>query len=163
MASASNGWRRPAISTSVDTSSVEETHELGRRLGSALKAGDVVGLEGDLGTGKTELVRGIAEALEVTGSVHSPTFVLHHRYQGRLPIEHFDLYRLEGMAWVDTGLDEPAPDAVTLIEWPERAGVLNAWATTLIRLTSRSANQRRLTLVRGPDRVREVFQHAPRD
>jgi len=136
---------------------------LGRRLGSALKAGDVVGLEGDLGTGKTELVRGIAEALEVTGSVHSPTFVLHHRYQGRLPIEHFDLYRLEGMAWVDTGLDEPAPDAVTLIEWPERAGVLNAWATTLIRLTSRSANQRRLTLVRGPDRVREVFEHAPRD
>ena len=136
---------------------------MGRRLGSALKAGDVVGLEGDLGTGKTELVRGIAEALEVTGSVHSPTFVLHHRYQGRLPIEHFDLYRLEGMAWVDTGLDEPAPDAVTLIEWPERAGVLNAWATTLIRLTSRSANQRRLTLVRGPDRVREVFEHAPRD
>ena len=163
MASASNGWRRPAISTSVDTSSVEETHELGRRLGSALKAGDVVGLEGDLGTGKTELVRGIAEALGVTGSVHSPTFVLHHRYQGRVPIEHFDLYRLEGMAWVDTGLDEPAPDAVTLIEWPERAGVLNAWATTLIRLTSRSANQRRLTLVRGPDRVREVFEHAPRD
>jgi len=136
---------------------------LGRRLGSALKAGDVVGLEGDLGTGKTELVRGIAEALEVTGSVHSPTFVLHHRYQGRLPIEHFDLYRLEGMAWVDTGLDEPAPDAVTLIEWPERAGVLNAWATTLIRLTSRGENQRRLTLVRGPDRVREVFEHAPRD
>ena len=136
---------------------------MGRRLGGALKAGDVVGLEGDLGTGKTELVRGIAEALEVTGSVHSPTFVLHHRYQGRLPIEHFDLYRLEGMAWVDTGLDEPAPDAVTLIEWPERAGVLNAWATTLIRLTSRSANQRRLTLVRGPDRVREVFEHAPRD
>ena len=163
MASASNGWRRPAISTSVDTSSVEETHELGRRLGGALKAGDVVGLEGDLGTGKTELVRGIAEALGVTGSVHSPTFVLHHRYQGRVPIEHLDLYRLEGMAWVDTGLDEPAPDAVTLIEWPERAGVLNAWATTLIRLTSRSANQRRLTLVRGPDRVREVFEHARRD
>ena len=136
---------------------------MGRRLGGALKAGDVVGLEGDLGTGKTELVRGIAEALGVTGSVHSPTFVLHHRYQGRVPIEHLDLYRLEGMAWVDTGLDEPAPDAVTLIEWPERAGVLDAWATTLIRLSSRGTNQRRLTLVRGPDRVREVFEHARRD
>ena len=123
----------------------------------------MVGLEGELGTGKTELVRGIAEALGVTGSVHSPTFVLHHRYQGRLPIEHFDLYRLEGMAWVDTGLDEPAPDAVTLIEWPERAGVLNAWATTLIRLTSRGENRRRLTLVRGPGRVREVFERARRD
>jgi tRNA threonylcarbamoyl adenosine modification protein YjeE len=123
----------------------------------------VIGLEGELGTGKTELVRGIAEALGVTGRVHSPTFVLHHRYQGRLPIEHLDLYRLEGMAWVDTGLDEPAPDSVTLIEWPERAGVLNAWATTLIRLTSRGGSRRRLTLVRGPERVREVFEHARRD
>src|SRR2546421_1641361 len=163
MASASNGWRRPAISTSVDTSSVEETHELGRRLGAALKAGDVVGLEGDLGTGKTELVRGIAEALGVTGSVHSPTFVLHHRYQGRLPIEHLDLYRLEGMAWVDTGLDEPAPDAVTLIEWPERAAVLETWATTLIRLNSQAESRRRLTLIRGPERIRSLFDHAPGD
>jgi tRNA threonylcarbamoyladenosine biosynthesis protein TsaE len=151
------------MSTSADTTSVEATRELGRRLGTALEAGDVIALEGDLGSGKTELVRGIAEGLGVTGSVHSPTFVLHHRYQGRLPVEHFDLYRLEGMAWVDTGLDEPAPDAVTLIEWPERAGVLNAWATTVIRLTSRGENRRRLMLVRGPDRVREVFEHAARD
>jgi len=151
------------MSTSVETRSVEETRQLGLRLGNALEAGDVVGLEGDLGSGKTELVRGIAEALGVSGSVHSPTFVLHHHYQGRLPVEHFDLYRLEGMAWVDTGLDEPAPDAVTLIEWPERAGVVNAWATTLIRLTSRGDDRRRLTLVRGPDRVREVFELARRD
>ena len=151
------------MSTSVETRSVEETRQLGLRLGNALEAGDVVGLEGDLGSGKTELVRGIAAALGVSGSVHSPTFVLHHHYQGRLPVEHFDLYRLEGMAWVDTGLDEPAPDAVTLIEWPERAGVVNAWATTLIRLTSRGDDRRRLTLVRGPDRVREVFELARRD
>ncbi|TMD66974.1 MAG: tRNA (adenosine(37)-N6)-threonylcarbamoyltransferase complex ATPase subunit type 1 TsaE [Chloroflexi bacterium] len=151
------------MSTSVETRSVEETRQLGLRLGNALEAGDVVGLEGDLGSGKTELVRGIAEALGVSGSVHSPTFVLHHHYQGRLPVEHFDLYRLEGVSWVDTGLDEPAPDAVTLIEWPERAGVVNAWATTLIRLTSRGDDRRRLTLVRGPDRVREVFELARRD
>jgi tRNA threonylcarbamoyladenosine biosynthesis protein TsaE len=148
------------MSTFVDTASVEETRGLGRRLGGVLEAGDVIALEGDLGTGKTELVRGIAEALGVTGSVH---FVLHHRYQGRIPVEHFDLYRLEGMAWVDTGLDEPAPDAVTLIEWPERAGVLNAWATTVIRLTSRGETGRRLTLVRGPERVHEVFDNARRD
>ena len=151
------------MSTSVETMSVEETHRLGHSLGNVLQAGDVVGLEGDLGSGKTELVRGIAEALGVSGNVHSPTFVLHHRYQGRLPVEHFDLYRLEGMGWVDTGLDDPALDAVTLIEWPDRAGVLNSWATTLIRLTSRGENRRRLTLVRGPDRVREVFEHARRD
>jgi tRNA threonylcarbamoyladenosine biosynthesis protein TsaE len=148
---------------SVKTASVEETRALGRRLGARLEAGDVIGLEGDLGTGKTELVKGIAEALGVPSGVHSPTFVLHHHYHGRLPVEHYDLYRLDGMAWVDTGLDEPAPDAVTVIEWPERAGVLEGWATILIRLTGGRDNQRRLTLLRGPDRVREVFGHAPRD
>jgi tRNA threonylcarbamoyladenosine biosynthesis protein TsaE len=150
-------------SVAVKTASVEETRALGRRLGAALEAGDVIGLEGDLGTGKTELVKGIAEALGVTTGVHSPTFVLHHHYQGRLPVEHYDLYRLEGMSWVDTGLDEPAPDAVTVIEWPERAGGLEGWATILIRLTGGRDNRRRLTLLRGPDRVRAVFEHAPGD
>jgi tRNA threonylcarbamoyladenosine biosynthesis protein TsaE len=151
------------MTTSVDTASADETRALGRRLGQAVEAGDVIALEGDLGTGKTELVKGIAEALGVGDAVHSPTFVLHHRYAGRLPIEHYDLYRLEGMAWVDTGLDEPAPDAVTVIEWPDRAGVLADWATIRIRLTSRGKSGRRLTLMRGPDRVQAVFEHAPGD
>jgi len=142
---------------------VEETRDLGRRLGQVLEAGDVIALEGDLGAGKTELVKGIAEALGVTSGVHSPTFVLHHRYQGRLPIEHYDLYRLDGMAWVDTGLDEPAPDAVTVIEWPDRADVLDDWATVRIRLVSTAETRRRLTLVRGPDRIMAVFKHAPGD
>jgi tRNA threonylcarbamoyladenosine biosynthesis protein TsaE len=151
------------MTTSVDTTSAEETRALGRRLGEAVEAGDVIALEGDLGTGKTELVKGIAEALGVASAVHSPTFILHHRYPGRLPIEHYDLYRLEGMAWVDTGLDEPAPDAVTVIEWPDRADVLAAWATIRIRLTSRGESRRRLTLLLGPNRVRGAFEHASGD
>jgi len=142
---------------------VDETFELGRRLGQVLEPGDVIALEGELGTGKTELIKGIAEALGVSSGVHSPTYVLHHRYRGRLPIEHYDLYRLEGMAWVDTGLDEPAPDAVTLIEWPERATVLDDWATTRIRLTTQGPTRRQLTFIRGPERIRAVFDHAPRD
>jgi tRNA A37 threonylcarbamoyladenosine biosynthesis protein TsaE len=89
--------------------------------------------------------------------------VLHHRYQGRLPIEHYDLFRLEGMAWVDTGLDEPSGDAVTVIEWPERASVLEAWASTAIRLTTGGEKERELTLLRGPDRIRQVFDDAHRD
>ena len=150
------------MNTFVDTASAEETRALGHRLGQVVEAGDVIALEGDLGTGKTELVRGIAEALGVTVGVHSPTFVLHHRYQGRVPIEHYDLYRLEGMAWVDTGLDEPAPDSITLIEWPDRANVLDDWATIRIGLTSKAETRRRLTLLRGPDRIRAVF-NAPGD
>src|ERR1700737_3900840 len=106
------------MSTSVKTESVEETRALGRRIGAALEAGDVIGLEGDLGTGKTELVKGIAEALGVTAGVHSPTFVLHHQYQGRLPVEHYDLYRLEGRAWGETGPDRPPPHAVPVLEGP---------------------------------------------
>ncbi|TMF43267.1 MAG: tRNA (adenosine(37)-N6)-threonylcarbamoyltransferase complex ATPase subunit type 1 TsaE [Chloroflexi bacterium] len=109
------------------------------------------------------MVKGIAEGLGVTSGVHSPTFVLHHRYRGRLPIEHYDLYRLEGLAWVDTGLDEPAPDAVTVIEWPERAAVLDDWATTRIRMTTEGPTSRRLTFISGPERIRAVFEHAPRD
>ena len=151
------------MNTFAETGSVEQTRALGYRLGEVVQAGDVIALEGDLGTGKTELVKGLAEGLGVSGSVHSPTFVLHHRYAGRLPLEHYDLYRLDGLAWVDTGLDEPAPDAVTVIEWPERAAVLETWATTLIRLSSRGEHRRRFTLVRGPDRVRALFEHAPRD
>jgi len=151
------------MNTSVDTASAEETRELGRRLGQVVEPGDVIALEGELGTGKTELVKGIGEALGITNRVHSPTFVLHHRYQGRMPVEHYDLYRLEGTAWVDTGLDEPAPDAVTVIEWSDRATVLDDWATIRIRLISQSETRRRLTLLRGPDRVRTVFQRAPRD
>ncbi len=150
------------MNTFVETTSVGETRELGRRLAQVLEPGDVIALEGDLGTGKTELVKGIAEALGVTSGVHSPTFVLHHHYQGRVPIEHYDLYRLDGMAWVDTGLDEPSPDAVTVIEWPDRAGVLEDWATIRIGLTSKAPTRRRLTLLRGPDRIRAVFR-APGD
>jgi tRNA threonylcarbamoyladenosine biosynthesis protein TsaE len=147
-----------ATNISVDTGSADETRELGRRLGDALVAGDVVALEGDLGSGKTELVKGIAAGLGVSTGVHSPTFVLQHRYQGRLAIEHYDLYRLEGLAWVDTGLDEPASDAVTVIEWPDRAGVIDSWATVIIRINSAGENRRRLTLIRGSDRIREVFR-----
>src|SRR5205814_8047338 len=157
------GCKAPGMNTFVDTASVAETRELGRRLGQVLEPGDVIALEGDLGTGKTELVKGIAQALGVASGVHSPTFVLHHRYQGRLLIEHYDLYRLEGMAWADTGLDEPAPDAVTVIEWPERADVLADWASIRIRLISKAPTRRRLMLLRGPARIETIFTHAPGD
>lgn len=148
------------ISTFVDTASAEETRALGARLGVVLEPGDVIALDGDLGSGKTELVRGIAEGLGVTGTVHSPTFVLHHRYAGRIPLEHYDLYRLAGSSWIDTGLDEPAEDAVAVIEWPARAAALEEWATIQIDLATLGDSERRLTLRRAPDRVRRVFDAA---
>lgn len=144
-------------SISVKSESVAETHAFGRRLGNVLEQGDLVGLEGDLGSGKTVLVQGIAAALGVTATVHSPTFVLHHRYQGRLPLDHYDLYRLQGLHWADAGLDEPAPDSVTVVEWSDRASLLEDWSTVRIRLEVIAESGRRLTLLKGPDRVRAVF------
>lgn len=142
---------------SVRTDSVEATRDLGRRLGAVLEAGDLVALEGELGSGKTVLVQGIADALGVTVNVHSPTFVLHHRYPGRVPLDHYDLYRLQGVQWADTGLDELAPDSVTVVEWSDRADVLDDWSTARIRLELIGKRERSLAFLKGPDRVRAVF------
>jgi tRNA threonylcarbamoyladenosine biosynthesis protein TsaE len=145
------------MSTSVETRSPEETRAIGRCLARVLHPGDVVGLEGDLGTGKTVLVQGLADGLGVTARVHSPTFVLHHRYPGPIPLEHYDLYRLGALEWRDTGLDEPAPGSITVIEWAERATPLQDWATITIRLEYLADEVRRLTCLKGSDRVKECF------
>jgi tRNA threonylcarbamoyladenosine biosynthesis protein TsaE len=141
---------------------VEETRTFGARLATVLEPGDVIALDGDLGSGKTELVKGLAEGLGVTAPVHSPTFVLHHHYEGRIPLDHYDLYRLAGAGWLDAGLDEPAGENIAVIEWPARAQPLEDWATIQIELAMTGESERRLTLRRGPERVRRVFD-APGD
>jgi len=105
--------------------SPRETTRLGRALGSLLQAGDVVCLVGDLGSGKTCLAQGIAQGLEIDPSqgVTSPTFTLIHEFLGRLPLYHFDLYRLGGPdeLW-DLGPEEYFyGQGVTVIEWAEKA------------------------------------------
>lgn len=106
----------------VVTHSPEETRGVGEALGALLVAGDLVVLGGDLGAGKTELTKGIARALGVDDLVVSPTFTLARRYEGRIPLLHVDLYRLDRVQEVlDLGLEEEAEDAVTVIEWGEAA------------------------------------------
>lgn len=105
------------------TRSQGETVALGRRLGSCLREGDVLVLTGDLGAGKTQLTKGIAEALGVTTDVTSPTFTIEMVYQGtELELCHFDLYRLDDADQLeDTGLyDVLGADDVCVIEWGER-------------------------------------------
>jgi tRNA threonylcarbamoyladenosine biosynthesis protein TsaE len=104
--------------------SPEETVSLGHNLGRLVREGDIICLSGDLGSGKTTLVRGIAAGLGVDEPATSPSFTLVHEYQGRLPMYHLDLYRLEPEAGWDLGLGEYLGRGVTVVEWPEKLGTL---------------------------------------
>jgi tRNA threonylcarbamoyladenosine biosynthesis protein TsaE len=100
-----------------------ETESLGEKFGRAVQHGFVFALSGDLGAGKTQLVKGIARGLGVTARVHSPTFTLVNEYGGgRSKLFHLDLYRLETPAQIlSAGIEEfLAPDGVAVIEWAER-------------------------------------------
>ena len=104
-----------------------ETEALGEQLGRGARHGLVVSLSGELGAGKTQLVRGVARGLGVTGRVHSPTFTLINEYSGgRLTLFHLDLYRLETADQIlGAGVEEfLSPDGVAIIEWAERLTLL---------------------------------------
>ena len=100
-----------------------ETEALGGRIAGDLGPGEVVLVSGDLGAGKTTLIRGACRALGVTDAVSSPTFTIGKRYAGRIPVSHLDLYRLEDLGAEVPGLldDYLTPDAITFVEWPQRA------------------------------------------
>lgn len=103
----------------IYTNEIEETVELGEKIGSLLFPGAVVTLNGDLGAGKTTLTKGIAKALGVTRVVSSPTFTIMKVYEGKLPLYHMDVYRLEGIGY-DYDLEEYIyGDGVSVIEWSE--------------------------------------------
>lgn len=104
------------------TQSVHETEALGEALAEKLLPGDVVLLRGELGAGKTAFSRGVARGLGVSGPVTSPTFSLLNCHQARIPLHHFDLYRLTNVEEFEiAGLaDYVGGRAVSLIEWPER-------------------------------------------
>jgi len=107
------------------TNSVEETKKFAGKLAADLKPGSILALVGDLGSGKTSFVQGLAEGLNVSEKVpvSSPTFVLIHEYPGgRLPLYHFDFYRLEKkQEALELGLEEYFEgDGITVVEWADR-------------------------------------------
>jgi tRNA threonylcarbamoyladenosine biosynthesis protein TsaE len=105
----------------IATRSAAETEAVGARIAERLEPGQVVLVSGELGAGKTTLVRGACRALGVTGPVTSPTFTIGQRYRGgRLPVSHLDLYRLESVEEEDPALldDYLGADGVAFVEWP---------------------------------------------
>lgn len=103
------------------TYSADETVEMGRKLGTALQAADIVCLSGNLGTGKTAFTHGLATALGIDGYITSPTFTIVNEYQGRLPLYHFDVYRLgDPEELYDIGFEEYLDaGGVVVIEWAD--------------------------------------------
>ena len=121
--------------------------DIGARLASTLRAGDVIALSGDLGAGKTTLARAILEALGHRGEVPSPTFTLVQTYPDlAVPVAHADLYRLESAAEAEPlALDDWLLDGALLLEWPERLGDM-IWRERLwLRLDGAGGPDRRLT------------------
>ena len=106
--------------TSQRTSRPSETEAVGAALAVRLVPGDAVLVSGELGAGKTTLIRGACRALGVEGPVVSPTFTIGRRYAGPVPVSHLDLFRLEGLGPEEPGLldDYLTPDGITFIEWP---------------------------------------------
>ena len=98
-----------------------ETEAIGAELAAGLAPGDVVLIEGELGAGKTTLVRGAARALGVTAPVTSPTFTIGQRYPAPVPVAHVDLFRIPGLAGEDPDLlaDYLRDDTISFVEWPQ--------------------------------------------
>jgi len=132
-----------------------DTIDVGRKLARLLKPPQLLLLRGDLGTGKTTLVKGIAQALDAAepDEVTSPTFTLLHEYDGSLhgkpmKLYHIDVYRLEGERQLETlGLDELlTPDALVLVEWGDKFKSIRKKATGEIEITSVGGDERRITV-----------------
>ncbi len=138
----------------LTTFSSHDTRLAAKRLAKTLKPGTVIRLEGNLGSGKTTFIKGIAEGLGVSSAeeVTSPTFVLMHLYRGRVPVYHFDLYRLETEAELETlGFEEflNDPSAICCIEWPEKAGDLIPANALTVHLEINGPEQRTLRITEG--------------
>lgn len=118
----------------IQLNSLEKTREFGERLGTILKGGDLISLMGDLGAGKTTLTQSIAKGLGINDYVTSPTFTLINEYEGKIPLYHFDVYRLGDVEELyDLGYEEYFySKGVTIVEWGDK--VLEAFPKDRINI-----------------------------
>ncbi|MFH0985235.1 MAG: tRNA (adenosine(37)-N6)-threonylcarbamoyltransferase complex ATPase subunit type 1 TsaE [Candidatus Omnitrophota bacterium] len=135
----------------VTTSSAQETMDLGKSVASEVKPGTVLCFEGQLGSGKTTFIKGLAEGLglERSAQVKSPTFVLMHIYKVKTPLYHFDCYRLNSLEELENiGFEDFVndPRAISCVEWAEKAGDLIPAKARHIRFEILDASRRRITL-----------------
>ena len=146
----------------LDIADLAATESFGRRLGGLLFPGAVVALVGQLGAGKTHLTRAVAEGLDVknTAAVNSPTFVLIQEYPARLPIYHFDAYRLSGSReFAELGADEYfRGDGVCLVEWADKVNAAMPVEHLRIEIEIVDADRRRFHLTATGERYVKLLE-----
>jgi tRNA threonylcarbamoyladenosine biosynthesis protein TsaE len=131
----------------IESASAQETEAVGAQIAAELEPGDLVTVSGELGTGKTTLVRGACRALGVDDPITSPTFTIGHRYHGRVDVSHLDLYRFEGISAAEWGDLEPYFDgAVCFVEWPEAGEGVLPPARFAVSLEHAGGGHRRIRL-----------------
>jgi tRNA threonylcarbamoyladenosine biosynthesis protein TsaE len=148
----------------IETGSAEQTEQVGVRLAPLLNPGDVVLVAGELGAGKTTLVRGACRALGVSEQVTSPTFVIGAAYNGRSRVAHVDLYRLDDLTGEDPSLlaDYLRPDSIAFVEWPERAAdALDAEPVALRLRIEHAGEDRRSITGMGRGELIEALAASP--
>ena len=148
------------MSITLFTNSPEETINLGKKLGSLLKGGEVLALVGDLAAGKTTFTRGLAVGLGLEDDIHSPTFTLVHEHIGKNTLYHIDLYRLEGQAEMDSiGLDDYIYGrGVTVIEWADRLDETLPEETLFITISTDGDAGRRFLLETSSPALQSVIK-----
>ena len=150
----------------IISSSVRQTLLLGKRIARHLRKGDIICLFGDLGSGKTVLTKGIAQGLGIEKKdVLSPTFVLMRQYEGRIPVFHFDLYRVGDAGEIlDLGYEEYLFDnGVSVIEWADRLGKLTPDAYLKVRLDVVGQDRRKITITASGQRYKTVERNINED
>lgn len=148
----------------IISNSPEETKQFGRFLAKYLKPGDLILFYGDLGSGKTTLIQGICEGLEVDPEVYvtSPTFAIVNFYEGKYPILHIDLYRLSEEDLYELGIWENLSTSVTLIEWAEKLVEVPKQDYLEIKIDYLHEFKRKITLI-GYGEWSELLKELERD
>lgn len=143
-------------SFSIDSGSADETCRIGKVIGEMAEPGMLIALKGDLGSGKTALVQGIARGLDVPDTVYvtSPSYTLIHEYPGRMPLFHVDLYRLSNMDFEDIGLYDilDTRSAVVAIEWAERLDAAESMEGMTVDIHITGENTRHIVITTDGDR-----------
>jgi len=152
------------MNLTIITKSPEETKKLGKELSKLVKPGDLIAFYGELGAGKTCFIQGISQELEVKGYVTSPSFTIVNEYQGRIPIYHFDLFRLDNTEEIlELGYEEYFyGEGLTVIEWAEKIEQLLPKEYLKIDIKFKDRNQRTISFIPQGDRFNNFLEELSR-